>query len=119
MAKRFTKAGKFVILGICASAILGIDTRRSLAYQVFSILVSMILISMIWGFFFRTKFPAKRILPRFGTYGEPLAYHIVLENCGKKIEKGFYITEVPDDPRPDFETFIQGLPSRVRKREFF
>ncbi len=108
-----------MILGICASAILGIDTRRSLAYQIFSILVSMILISMIWGFFFRTKFKAKRILPRFGTCGEPLTYQIVLENCGKKIEKGFYITEVLDDPRPDFETFIRTPEPGEEKRNFF
>ncbi len=108
-----------MLLGICVSAVLGIDTRRTLAYQVFSILVSMLLISMIWGFFFRAKFKAKRILPVFGTSGELLSYQIIVKNLSKKIEKGFYLREELDDPRPDFETFIRTPEPGEEKRNFF
>ncbi|MDM8518107.1 DUF58 domain-containing protein [Desulfobacterales bacterium HSG16] len=101
----FSKPGLFVLIGVAASAVIGIDTRQTLAYQVFTFLLSIVTISIVCSIFFRGRFSVNRILPKFGTAQSPLVYRVVIENQGRQVQKGLYLFDRQKDPRPDFESF--------------
>jgi uncharacterized protein (DUF58 family) len=106
MRRRFPPAGRLILAGAGASAILGLDTRLSTAYQVFTFLVSLLVLAWVWNLFFKIQFSARRILPRFGTAGVPLAYRVEIHNQTRTPRKGMWLMEDMQDPRPDFQSFL-------------
>lgn len=106
LLRRLTKAGILVLSACVLSAVLGLNTYRALVYQIFTFLVSLILISFVWSRFFRVRISAERILPRFATAGKPFAYSIIIRNLSRKMQIGLCFAEEFSDPRPDFETFV-------------
>lgn len=103
--KRFTPAGRFVLAGIAASAIFGLDTTKTTAYQAFTCLVALIAVALIWNTFFRAGLTALRVLPRFGSAGQPLSYRIRVANSGNKRLSGLFLLENLPDPRPSFADY--------------
>ncbi|MFC1851324.1 DUF58 domain-containing protein [candidate division CSSED10-310 bacterium] len=97
--RRFTPHGLLVLSVLILSAFIGIDTYRTLAYQVFSLLFALAIISFISSLFFRINISAYRKLPRFGTVGEKLEYSVVLENHGDKVQDGLALIENMTDFR--------------------
>ncbi len=93
--------------GIVASAVVGLDTNQTLAYQAFTFLLALLLTSMACGMLFRGRFIARRKLPRFGTVHEPLTYRIVIENKTPKRQRGLNVQEDLEDMCPSFEEFLQ------------
>ncbi|MBW1842632.1 MAG: DUF2101 family protein, partial [Deltaproteobacteria bacterium] len=91
-----------------ASAVLGVDTRQTMAYQAFTFLLSLVVISIVFSLFFRARFTVTRTLPRFGTVGELLSYRVVVKNISNKTQNGLYLLENFEDPRPTFGEFIEG-----------
>ena len=65
-----------VLGGLVASAIVGLDTNLTMAYQIFTFLFCLLLISMFSGILFRGRFTIHRTLPRFGTVNIPVPYCI-------------------------------------------
>lgn len=106
ITRRFTKAGLLVLGGLLASAVVGIDTKQTVAYQVFTLLLSFVIISMAWSLLFRVKFEVTRMLPRFGTVNETLDYRIKVQNMTKKHQAGLYLMENFEIPRPTFNEFL-------------
>ncbi|UCF57738.1 MAG: DUF58 domain-containing protein [Deltaproteobacteria bacterium] len=107
ITSRFTKAGLLVAGGIVASAVVGLDTNQTLAYQAFTFLLALIFTSMACGMLFRGRFIARRKLPRFGTVHEPLTYRIVIENKTPKRQRRLSVREDLEDMCPSFEEFLQ------------
>jgi len=105
LARRFTPAGKFVFAGLVAFAVVGVDTNQTVAYQAFTFLFALFLIALGGIVLFPARFTAKRILPRFSTAGEPFTYHVIVQNCSRRKQKGLYLFENFADPRPSFEEF--------------
>jgi len=105
--RRFTKAGSLIVGGIVASAVVGLDTNQTLAYQAFTFLLALLLTSMACGMLFRGRFVARRKLPRFGTVHEPLTYRIVIENKTSKRQRGLNVREDLEEMCPSFEEFLQ------------
>src|SRR3989454_10290062 len=48
----------------------------------------------------------RRRLPRFGTVGEPLTYHVLVRNPGPEARAGLSLLDDLEDPRPDCPTFV-------------
>ncbi len=104
----FTRAGTAVLFSIFISAVMGLDTYRALAYQIFTLLSCLMGIAILRSFFFRSRIRAVRELPRFGTAGEPLVYRVSLRNTSRRIlPKGLYLIENIESPWPDFEAFLR------------
>jgi len=103
--QRFSKGGRLLLVGIPVSAILGVDTERSMIYQVFTLLSALVFIAIFTTLFIRLKLAARRDLPRFGTAGEPLSYRVTFYNQDKKIQKNLIFKEVLCDPRPTYREF--------------
>lgn len=53
--KRFTTRGLIVLSGVVVTAFLGLDTNQSLTYQIFTFLVSLLVVSRISGLWFRFR----------------------------------------------------------------
>jgi len=117
--RRFTKGGLLVAGGLAASAVVGLDTNQSVAYQAFTFLFALLVISILWSLLFRNNFTARRILPRFGTVGEPLPYRIIIQNTSQRSQRDLHIFDNSDDPRPTFREFAESAEPREEKRNPF
>lgn len=103
--RRLTPAGQVGWVALVAAAALGIDTNQSMAYQGFTFLAPLILVSWFAALRGRARFEVTRVLPRLATAGKPLAYRVALKNSGTKVLRGASLTECVADPRPDFASF--------------
>jgi uncharacterized protein (DUF58 family) len=114
--RRFTPAGLLVLCGLIASAVVGLDTKQTMAYQAFTFLLFLLVISVAWSRLFKTRVVANRKLPQFATVKEPLSYRIVLENKTRKSLDGLSVFEKLEDPRPTFKEFLdtQGSDNKPR-----
>lgn len=106
LGQRFTKGGVLLLVVLLASAAIGLDTRRTLVYEVFTFLFALFLVSFAWSAFFRIRITAARMLPKFGTVGQPLEYRIIIKNETSKPQKGLLMFENVADPRPTIEEFL-------------
>lgn len=102
---RFTPAGALILGGMVGAGIFGVDTRQSLAFQVFSITASILLLAMLSVFTFRGYFRIRRKLPDFGTVGEPLNYRILVENTGRKRQRDLLLIDELESPLPAYSEF--------------
>ena len=104
--RRFTKAGWLVFAGIFLTGMMGVDTNLSLAYQAFVFLCLLFITALAGTQFSRTRVEAERVLPRFGSVGEPVNYRVTLRNLTSKPQRGLAVTDDLADPRPSLEQFI-------------
>jgi uncharacterized protein (DUF58 family) len=115
LMRRFTAAGRFVLACLVASAAIGLDTNLTMAYQVFTLLLSLLAVSFASHLFIRTRVEARRTLPQFGTAGQPLAYRIVVSSKERRMLRGLFLAEDLADPRPSYQEF-DGASWRTAKR---
>ncbi|HEY2937576.1 MAG TPA: DUF58 domain-containing protein [Gaiellaceae bacterium] len=117
--RRLTPAGRLVVAGIAAAAVAGIDTNRSLAYQAFTFLLALLAVAALASTVFRLRVTARRVLPRYGTAGQPLPYRIRLENHGAAPQEGLVLMERLADPRPSFDEFRHAREPGEERRNWF
>ncbi len=103
---RFTPAGLLVAGGIVASGIFGIDTRASLAFQVFAICTTLLLLAMLSSLIFRGNFRLRRLLPDYGTVTSPLRYKIIIANLGRKPHRDLVVMDELDAGFPEYANFL-------------
>ena len=117
--RRFTAAGTLVLVTVIASGMMGLDTDNTVTYQVFTPLFFLLLIAFVFTWFFRARFSATRVLPRFATAGHPFDYTVRVRNTSKKIQAGLTLLENLADPRPQFEEwYVTQLADERRFRSF-
>src|SRR5688500_16874854 len=117
--QRFTAAGFLVLWGLVISAIVGLDTNFSLAYQIFWFLLCLLTVSIAFGLFSRARFHAFRQLPRFGTVGLPIQYSIAVENQTAHVQRDLQVGEAQLDPRPSLIQFLRTPEPGEEKRNWF
>lgn len=104
--RRFTKAGYAVLGGLLVTSVLGTDLEHSLAHQIYTFLLALVLVALATSLGFRGRFTARRVLPRFGTAGIPLNYLLSVENQTGRLESSLLVLENLVDPRSTQEEFI-------------
>ncbi|WP_020586006.1 DUF58 domain-containing protein [Desulfobacter curvatus] len=102
---KFSMAGNFLIYALILTACLGLDTFRSMVYQLFSLLFSVFVVSAILSFRSPKGLLAKRILPEYCTAGTPVSYTILVENRTSRLKKGFEIQERFSNAIPSLQAF--------------
>ena len=107
--RRFTALGKAIIVCLLVTAIIGIDTKLTMTYQVFALLLTILSIAIFLSLSFKARFKATRILPKFGTVGVKLQYSIIVENKTNKIQKGLRLRENFADSRPSYAEFRKAI----------
>jgi hypothetical protein len=102
---KFSMAGNFLIYALILTACLGLDTFRSMVYQLFAMLFSLFVVSNTLSFKSPKGLFATRILPEYGTAGTPVSYTILVGNRTNRPKKGFEIRERFSNARPSLQRF--------------
>jgi uncharacterized protein (DUF58 family) len=102
---KFSMAGNFLIYALILTVCLGLDTFRSMVYQLFALLFSIFTVSNILSFKSPKGLFAKRILPEYGTAGTPVSYTILVNNRTNIPKKGFEIRERFSRAIPSLQQF--------------
>jgi uncharacterized protein (DUF58 family) len=84
---------------------LGVDLDQSLAYQLFSLLFVLLLVSAISAARFKGRFDIQRSVPRLGSVGQPLTYSVRVQNLTRKPQAGLTLLEDIPDVRLNLRQF--------------
>jgi uncharacterized protein (DUF58 family) len=113
--RRLTRAGWMVVVGLIATTLMGSDTENTVVYQALPILLFMLLSAAAFSFFFRARFLATRLLPRFGTVGQPFHYRVTVKNLTGKTQSDLTLLEDMADPRPSYREWTESFLADNRK----
>jgi uncharacterized protein (DUF58 family) len=116
---RLTPGGSLVFGGIIVAGIFGIDTGQTLAYQVFAILVSLLLVAVISTITFRARFRLQRSLPDYATVGQPLRYRLSIENIGRSKQRDLLLIDELETLFPDYHEFKASRDPHDKQRNWF
>ena len=106
--RRLTLPGLILANTVFITAVLGMDTYKSMIYQIFTWGAALLLISFIWTRCLR-RLPVTviRRLPRYATVGQKFSYRVDIENRSDKPLDGLRLYENTVDPRPALKTLLQ------------
>ncbi len=91
--RRFTPLGRLVLGVLVVAALFAVDTRRTEAYQLFSVLAALLLVSFLLSMRARTTLEFKRYLPALATAREPFDYVVELSNPSHRPQAGLWIQD--------------------------
>ena len=114
--RKLTGPGRFIQGGIVASAVAGIDTDLTMAYQVFALLLALFFVSLASSSLFRLRFDAARALPPFVTAGEVFNYRISITNRAGDTKRDLILLDNLVDPRPTYEEYREFLGNGKQQR---
>ena len=117
--QRFTPPGQFIVLVILVSGILGIDTSRTLSYQIFSGLAALVLFAIICAAFNRSRFRCERILPQVATVGQPVRYRVSITNQTTSLQSDLLLIEKLEDHFPSKQELQQFRDSESQHDNWF
>ena len=119
LRRRFTSAGLSVLSALTIAAVVGLDTTQSMAYQIFTLLTTLLLLALIGVMRFRFPVGVRRSLPRFATVGEICNYTVVLNNHGAKRQVGLLLRDNLVAEFPTNEEFHSAKAPGDEKRNRF
>ena len=105
MRRRFTLPGLVVLGAAWAGAVLGVDTERSMSYQMFTLLLAVLALAVPFVFLFRPRIAVERNMPRLATAGVSFSYRIMLRNRSSTALRGLILRDNLVDPRPGYAQF--------------
>jgi len=117
--RRCTRAGSLALGVLGAAIVIGLDTNRTVGYQVFTLVLALVSLSAASSLVFRGRFTARRILPRFASAGAPMTYRVVITNQTDRRQDGLVLIEELTDPRPSFEEFVTAHEPGEERRNWF
>src|SRR2546426_1091854 len=104
---------------LVGAMIFGPNTRLTVSSQVFTLALAMLTVAALLSVRAPRGLETRRRLPRFGTVGEPLTYHVLVRNPGPEARAGLSLLEDLEDPRPDFATFVSTHEPDEARRNWF
>ena len=111
--------GGFLVFGaMIAIGAFGVDTNFTMAYQAFSLLACLLIVSVIWAMVARAKFSGDRAFPRYGTAGVPMPFTIRLRNLTRHTQRSLVLLETLGDPRPTLSQYLNTPESGEAKRNW-
>jgi uncharacterized protein (DUF58 family) len=119
LVRRLTPAGRLVAGALLAAMVFGPNTRLTVAYQAFTLLLALLAVATVLAIRSPVRLEARRLLPRFATVGEPFAYRLLVRNPEPAPQTGLSLLEDLEDPRPDFATFASTPEPDEARRNWF
>ena len=101
------------------AALIGLDTKQTMAYQIFTFLLAVLLIAIAFSFGCSIRFDAVRDLPQFATVGVKLSYRLLITNQTKQKQLGLRFIEEIDQTKinlANFRRFFQATPQKKQIR---
>jgi hypothetical protein len=103
---QLTPTGLGVLVGGVIFAIAGLGSTQSMSHLLFFFAAALFSLAVLGTRFIHYSFKAYRILPRFGTVGEPLQYQVVIQNLSPTHQPGLKLIETFPDIFPSFQAFV-------------
>jgi uncharacterized protein (DUF58 family) len=119
LVRRFTAAGHLILAALVVAAVFGLDTNRTMAFQAFTFLISLIIAAALWSLLFRGRFRVERSLPRFATVDEPFSYRLRVFNRTGRPWSGLRVAEDLSDRRPELDALARTSDPVERERNAF
>jgi uncharacterized protein (DUF58 family) len=117
--RRFTPVGQWLLGGLLAAAVLGVDTNQTVAYQAFTFVLAAVVVATALSRAPRPGLSVERVLPRLASAGERFVYRIAVCNRGPRLARGLSLVENLADPRPTIEEFLRARePGEERRNRF-
>lgn len=107
MRRRFTGAGQAVLAGTFLGGLFGIDTRQTLAFQLFSLGIALLVVAWLGSLRRPQGLTAHRQLPRHATVNAPMRYRVTVENHAPRPTPPLVLQERLPDPRPPLAVFLR------------
>jgi uncharacterized protein (DUF58 family) len=107
LLRQLTPTGLGVGLCLVIAALAGGLASGSMLHLLFFLALSLLVLAGLASRLIHYQFRARRILPRFGTVGEPLRYHVVIEKVTPHIQRGLKFVEIRSERFLSFQTFLQ------------
>ena len=117
--RRCTRAGSLALGVLGAAIVIGLDTNRTVGYQVFTLVLALVILSVASSLVFHGRFAVRRILPRFASVGVPVTYRVAITNQTGRRQDGLVLIEELTDPRPSFEEFMTAREPGEERRNWF
>ncbi len=118
-AGRTTPLGWVVLIAGGVVGALGADANASMAYQTFGFLVSLVAVGFVGLIWSGRRVAVERILPKFGSVGDPLSYTVVVRNESSRTLRALVLIEELGDARPTLEQFLKIPEPGEEKRNWF
>ena len=116
---RFTPGGLLILSCLVVAGVFGVDIKRTLAFQLFSITVALIVFSILVSFYFRDQFQIRRILPDFGSVGSALHYSVLINNNNDHVNRELILFDEMENRFPTFEEYRHAYDPADRLRNWF
>ncbi len=118
LRRLLTPGGSLILGGLVASGIFGIDTRQSLAFQIFAVCVALLLFAVLGTLAWRPRLKLQRILPQYATAGMPFRYRLRIENLSQRRQEDLVLMDELAAPLPDYEEFDTTTDPRDKNRNW-
>ena len=119
LREHFSQFGLLLLSIAIAGATFGLDTRQTLAFQIFAFIGSLFVILILFTLPLRGKFSIERILPEYGTVGQKMNYKLRITNLLPKPHYNLYISDHLRYLPPDSVEFRTTVDTQDKKRNFF
>jgi uncharacterized protein (DUF58 family) len=119
LERRLTPAGSLAVYALLATGALGVDTRRSLAYQAFALLAGLLLVSLVASRVDRLRLAGRRMLPAYATAGSPLTYRVQVRNLSRRSQADLWLEENLACTPPSVRAFRQAHAPGEEGRNWF
>lgn len=119
LGRRLTPAGRLVAGALAAALVFGPNTRLTVGYQAFALLLALLVVAGLWALVAPPRLEARRRLPRYATAGERLTYQVLLRTRGARAVAGLSILEDLEDPRPTLAAFASATEPDEARRNWF
>lgn len=118
-AERTTPTGWMILISAAVVGTLGADANMSVAYQTSGFLLCLIAVGFIGLIWSGRQVKVERVLPKFGSVGDPLLYTVVVRNDSKRTLRALVLIEELGDARPTLEQFLTIPEPGEEKRNWF
>jgi uncharacterized protein (DUF58 family) len=116
--RRFTSAGLLALAAAMVSGAIGIDMDQTVAFQAFAFAVCLLAVAMAAASFFRDRFSVRRVLPRFGSVGQPFRYPIRVRKISGRARRDLEWLDDLADPRPTLAGYSRHLQAQSKGSAF-
>lgn len=103
--RRNSDRGRLMQTGTVICGAVGLDTDLTFVYQLFALMVCILIASRLSLRFHIPDISVRRMLPRYATAGEPFEYFISVINEGDRVERDLSVMDNPKVVPPDYEQF--------------
>ena len=105
--RRNSDRGRLMQTGMVICGAVGLDTDLTLVYQLFALMLCIIVFSRLSLRVQQPNVSVRRQLPRYATAGEAFEYTVSVINDGERVERDLKLVDNPKIVPPDLDQFLR------------